>query len=280
MPPVVLLPSGGSAGSGGIKDSTFRGMDLELAGKTALVTGASKGIGAAVARSLAAEGCHLHLASRTEVDLAAVAESLSATGVSVTIHPVDLAERGAPAALAETVGRVDVLVNNAGAVPGGDLDSVDEDAWREGWDLKVFGYVNLMRSMYRSMRDQGHGVIVNVIGTGGERPRFDYVAGAGGNASLMAITRAMGGRSPDDNIRVVAVNPGATKTERIETVAKAWARSAGRSEDEWEEMLGPLPFGRIGTAEEVADLVTFLASERASYISGTVVTIDGGSVSR
>jgi len=256
-------------------------MDLHLRDKTALVTGSSKGIGRAVAELLAEEGCHLHLTARTASDLEDTAEAIrSARGVSVTTHPLDLSERGAPEALAAAVDPIDILVNNAGAIPAGDLDHVDEDAWRTAWDLKVFGYINLIRAVYPAMRGRGEGVIVNMIGTGGERPTAAYIAGAGGNASLMAFTRAMGGRSPDDGIRVVAVNPGPVETERYETQSRRRAEMAGEDPDTWRERLTGMPFGRICQPAEVADIVGFLASPRAGYITGTVVTIDGGLVSR
>ena len=256
-------------------------MDLHLKGKTALVTGSSKGIGRAVAELLAAEGCSLHLTARTESDLDGVAETIRSThGVAVTTHPLDLSERGAAADLASTVDPIDILVNNAGAIPAGSLDNVDEDMWRVGWDLKVFGYINLIRAVYPMMRERNDGVIVNVIGTGGERPTAGYIAGAGGNASLMAFTRAMGGKSPDDGIRVVAVNPGPVQTERWETQSRRRAELEGHDPDTWNDHQPDMPFGRICQPGEVADIVAFLASDRSSYISGTVVTIDGGLVSR
>jgi NAD(P)-dependent dehydrogenase (short-subunit alcohol dehydrogenase family) len=256
-------------------------MDLHLTGKTAIVTGASKGIGRAVARLLAEEGCQLHIASRTEADLAALAEEIRGKHqVNVTIHPMDLGKSGQPEALAEAAGDVDILVNNAGAIPGGSLDRVDEETWREAWNLKVFGYVNLTRAVYARMKAAGGGVIVNVIGTAGERQDYNYIAGSAGNASLMAFTRGLGSDSARDNIRVVACNPGMTETERLVTLLKTSAKNKGLDPENWREMTSHLPFGRPGTADEVADLVAFLASDRASYISGTVVTIDAGNSSR
>ena len=256
-------------------------MDLHLQGKTAIVTGGSKGIGRAVARQLGQEGCHLHLASRTEADLEAVADEIRRQHqVNVTVHPMDLGAPGQPDKLAELAGDADILVNNAGAIPGGAIDKVDEATWRHAWDLKVFGYVNLTRAVYARMKARGGGVIVNVIGTAGERQDFNYIAGSAGNASLMAFTRGMGSESARDNIRVVAVNPGMTETERLVTLLKTSAENKGLDPQDWREQTAHLPFGRPGTAEEVADLVTFLASDRASYISGTVITIDAGNSAR
>lgn len=256
-------------------------MDLHLRGKTALVTGGSKGIGRAVAHSLAEEGCNLHLASRTAADLEAVRDQIMGQHqVNVTVHPMDLGVSGQPEALAQAAGDIDILVNNAGAIPGGSLDKVDEETWRHAWNLKVFGYVNLTRAVYAAMKARGGGTIVNVIGTAGERQDFNYVAGSAGNASLMAFTRAVGSDSTRDNIRVVAVNPGMIETERLVTLLKTAAKNKGEDPENWREGTRHLPFGRPGTAEEVADMVAFLASDRASYISGTVITIDAGHSSR
>ena len=127
-------------------------MDLELNGLTAVVTGGSKGIGRAVADRLANEGCALHLVSRTETDLQIAKQEIAgATGVEVTIHPMDLSVSDNVQRLAEACGGADSLVNNAGAIPGGDINSVDEARWREAWDLKVFGYINLTREIYNRM---------------------------------------------------------------------------------------------------------------------------------
>jgi len=256
-------------------------MDLHLRGKTAIVTGGSKGIGRAVARCLAEEGCQLHLAARTAADLEALREEIRAQHqVGVTAHATDLGAPGRPEALAEAAGDVDILVNNAGAIPGGSIEKVDEATWRHAWNLKVFGYINLTRAVYQRMKARGGGVIVNVIGTAGERQDFNYIAGSAGNASLMAFTRALGSDSARDNIRVVAVNPGMTETERLVNLLKTAAKNKGQDPEDWRRQLKGLPFGRAGSAEEVADLVTFLASDRASYISGTVVTIDAGQSAR
>ncbi len=254
-------------------------MQLNLHGKTAIITGASKGIGRAIAHTLAGEGCHLHLTARTEADLAAVRDAIRAKyQVSVTIHPMDLSDGKNARQLIAACADADILVNNAGAIPGGALDAVDEERWRKAWDLKVFGYINMCREMYAQMKTQRRGVIINVIGAGGERPTATYIAGGAGNAALMAFTRALGAVSANDGIRVVAVNPGMIETERLTALAQGMA--GGVESPAWQKMLAALPFGRAGKPEEVADLVAFLASERASYISGTVITIDAGAAAR
>ncbi|MBT3333797.1 MAG: SDR family NAD(P)-dependent oxidoreductase [Rhodospirillaceae bacterium] len=252
-------------------------MDLEIAGKTALVTGASKGIGLAVAKGLAAEGCNLHLTSRTEADLENAKGIITqAYGVSVTTHAMDLSAPGNAASLAAAVGEIDILINNAGAIPGGDIGTIDEATWREAWDLKVFGYINMTRLFLAAMTARGHGVIVNVVGLAGERPAANYVAGSAGNASLMALSRAIGSTSMDQGVRVLAVNPGPVETDRITTLMKARAEAELGDADRWRELTGNWPMGRAAKPEECADLVIFAASARATYISGVVLTIDGG----
>jgi NAD(P)-dependent dehydrogenase (short-subunit alcohol dehydrogenase family) len=157
---------------------------------------------------------------------------------------------------------------------------VDDEAWRAGWELKVFGYINMCRSFYKHMANRGHGVIINNIGNSGENPDIDYIAGSSGNASLMAFSLALGGRSMDHGVRVVAVNPGPIDTGRMEKMLKQRAKSMLGDEGRWQELLARFPGGRGGTAEEVGDLIVFLASERAGFISGCVMTIDGGITAR
>jgi NAD(P)-dependent dehydrogenase (short-subunit alcohol dehydrogenase family) len=244
-------------------------MDLHLRGKSALVTGASKGIGEAVAGALAEEGCRLHLAARGKDALEAVAVRLREKhGAEVTVHAVDLRQETDVEQLAAAVPDIDLLVNNAGDIPAGSLADVDSRTWRQAWDLKVYGYIDLTRLVYARMRTRGHGVIVNNIGTGGERPDFDYIAGGAGNAALMAFTRALGGRSLRDGIRVVGVNPGPVATERIATMMN--------QSDALRERMTAYPSGRPAEPREIADTVAFLASDRSSYTSGVIVTVDGG----
>ena len=256
-------------------------MKLDLAGRSVLVTGGSAGIGFATALAFAREGCNLHLAARNAGNLNAAREKILAEcKVGVTCHPADLADSAQLRKLAADCGKLDILVNNAGAIPGGTLDSVDEDTWRRAWDLKVFGYINLTREVYRAMCKVRSGVIVNVIGLAGERPKANYIAGAGGNAALMAFSRAIGADAPSHGVRALAVNPGMVKTERMTKLSRDAARVQWNDESRWEEALAntvkDLPFGRAATPEEVADVVVFMASPRASYVSGTVITVDAG----
>ena len=193
---------------------------------------------------------------------------------------LDLAQPGAAERLADWAGDIDILVNNAGAVPGGDLLSVDEPTWRRSWDLKVFGYINLSRRVYARMKGRHRGVIVNVIGFAGERIDAAYIAGSTANAGLMAFTRALGGASAADGIRVVGVNPGPVSTERLANVYRQRAQTLLGDDARYEELFADFPFGRAARPEEIAAAVVFLASARSAYTSGCILTIDGGLTAR
>jgi NAD(P)-dependent dehydrogenase (short-subunit alcohol dehydrogenase family) len=253
-------------------------MDLGLTGQRALVTGASKGIGAAIAEALAAEGCaQLHLAARDAAMLNEVAARLRAThAVSVAVHPTDLRQPEQLDRLARDCGELDLLVNNAGDIPGGTIADVDSPTWRRAWDLKVLATIDLSRLVYAAMKARGAGVIVNIIGAAGERFPADYITGASGNAALMGFTRALGGSSLNDGIRVVGVNPGPVGTGRIVTLMRQRAQAIWGDAGRYPELMRGFPLGRAARPAEIADVAVFLASARASYLSGTIVTVDGG----
>ncbi|WP_159346116.1 SDR family oxidoreductase [Roseomonas harenae] len=255
-------------------------MQLDLTNKTALITGASKGIGLACAEVLAAEGCHLHLAARNGTAMEEAAARLRAEhGIKVTVHAADLGSTAAMEALVQAVGDVDILVNNAGDIPAGSLSVVTDEAIRTGFDLKVFGYITLTRLYYPRMKGKD-GVIINVIGNSGENWDASYFAGSTGNAALMSFSKAIGGRSLDDGIRVVGINPGPVATDRMLKIMRRKAIDMLGDETRWEELFDKYPGKRPATARECADLVAFMASPRAGYITGTVVTIDGGIAAR
>jgi len=254
-------------------------MDLNLKGRRALVTGGSKGIGLAVARQLAAEGCGLVLVARDAERLAAAREDLMTRtpNVDIATEPLDLSRDEAAVDLAARhAGSVDVLVNNAGAIPGGDITQVDQARWRAAWDLKVFGYIGMTRAFYAAMAERGRGVIVNVIGSAGERLDAGYIAGSTANAGLMAMTRALGAAGPAKGVRVVGINPGPVATERLEFLQRRRAETTLGDAERWPELVRAMPFGRAAAPEEIAAAVAFLASDLSGYTTGTILTIDGG----
>jgi NAD(P)-dependent dehydrogenase (short-subunit alcohol dehydrogenase family) len=246
-----------------------------------LITGGSRGIGLGVAQGLAAEGCHLHLTARNAADLdAARGKILAAHKVNVTCHALDLGVSENARKLAQACRDVDILVNNAGAIPQGTLTGLDEKTWRASWDLKVFGYINVTRDIYAAMCERKRGVIVNIIGGAGERPTAGYVAGSMANAGLMAFSRALGAESPNHGVRVVGLNPSATATDRGVTRWRNQAQKDLGDAERWRELTKGFPFGRPAEVKEVADVVVFLCSDRASYVSGTIISVDGGAAAR
>jgi NAD(P)-dependent dehydrogenase (short-subunit alcohol dehydrogenase family) len=252
-------------------------MDLNLAGKRALITGGSKGIGRASAELLAEEGCDIVIVARDPAALEAAAERIRAKRqVRVEAIAADLSRRDEVVRVAQSVGAPDILVNNAGAIPPGTLADVDADRWRQAWDLKVFGFIDLTRAIYAAMKARGGGVVVNVIGAAGEKFPTEYVAGAAGNAALMAFTRALGRGAPADGMRVVGINPGPVETERMVMLQRDRAQRVHGDPERWRDFLKTMPFGRAAAPEEIANAVAFLASPRSGYTSGTILTIDGG----
>jgi NAD(P)-dependent dehydrogenase (short-subunit alcohol dehydrogenase family) len=252
-------------------------MDLQLAGKTVLITGGSKGIGKAAAEVLAEEGCNLILVARDGATLdRTAAEIRDKRQVNVRTISADLSSDAAVRKVALEAGELDVLVNNAGAIPPGDVLSIDDAKWRQAWDLKVFGYISFCRVIYAQMKARRAGVIINVIGSAGEKFPTNYIAGAAGNASLMAFTRALGKGGPADGLRVVGINPGPVETDRLVMLRKAEAKQKWGDENRWRELSAGMPFGRPASPREIGNAVAFLASPASGYTTGTVLTIDGG----
>jgi 3-oxoacyl-[acyl-carrier protein] reductase len=174
----------------------------------------------------------------------------------------------------------EILINNAGAIPRGTIAEIDEVRWRQAWDLKVFGYINMTRRFYALMAARSAGVIINIIGSAGENVHSGYAAGSSGNASLMAFTRAIGGSAPNDGLRVVGINPGPVETDRMLTRLRRAAQAQLGDPERWRELTRGYAFGRAATAHEIAWMAAFLASDRSAYTTGTIVTVDGGGTSR
>lgn len=258
-------------------------MELNLRGKSAAITGGSKGIGLAIAEELAGEGVNLRLASRNQEALKHAAADLSNRfDVTVRTHAIDLSKRDVRDQFAHQCGTVDILVNCAGAIPGGAIDQVAEDAWREAWDLKLFGYIGVARIVYQAMCARRRGVIINVVGAGGLMTNSGYVCGGAANAALINFTHALGAASVRYGVRVCGVNPGPVDTERMVYLRKIEEQKVAPQElEEWRRRYyRNMAYGRPARPDEVSGAVAFLASDRASYISGAMITIDGGIVAR
>ncbi|VVE13650.1 short-chain dehydrogenase/reductase [Pandoraea cepalis] len=251
-------------------------MDLNLQGKKVLVTGGSRGIGFDCCRLFLEEGCDVTLVASDEARVKSAVSRLQQPGAMINGLSVDLSSRTLPQKLLEKLGEVDVVVNNAGAIPGGGLDKVSDEVWRSAWELKLFGYLNVTRAALPSMLARGSGVIINVIGIAGAAPRYDYISGSTANAALIAFTKATGAHASRNGVRVVGVNPGPTETDRLVNLYRSRAAERFGDPERWKEMLSDMPFGRAAKAEEIASLVVFLSSSRSAYVNGTVIDVDGG----
>ncbi len=257
-------------------------MDLAMTGKKAIVTGASEGIGKAITRSLAREGVDVAICARRKEPLEqTAAEIAKATGVKIIPITADLTKPGdaenfikqAHAAL----GRIDILVNNAGSAPGGVIEHLSEEDWAGALQLKFMGYVRCMKHVLPIMQKQQKGRVVNLIGNDGVKVSYWEIAPGAANAAGQNLTLSLASQYGKDNISFVAVNPGPVRTERWTGLVKAMARDMNMS-FEAADKLAPasIPLGRIAESEEVANLVTYLASDLAFFVNGTMIEIDGG----
>ena len=247
-------------------------MGIGFEDRKVIVTGATAGIGLACAKEFLRQGARVVVVGRNRDKL----DEVAAQTPELEIHLADLSREAERTALFEAQSDADILVNNAGAIPGGRLDQIPMDRWREAWELKVFGYIHLCKLFYAGMSERRSGTILNMIGIGGRAPKPDYICGAAGNAALIAFTEALGGESSQVGVRVLGLNPGMTFTDRARRlIVEREGRYPDKSMAPDGTMPG-MPFGRMATVAEVANLTVFLCGEEVAYVNGTVVDIDGG----
>jgi len=252
-------------------------MDFKLSGKVAIVTGASRGIGRAIAQTLAAEGMKLTLVARSKDQLDALASSLK---TDCLVQAVDLRMPDTPAAVVDATikkfGAIDLLVNNAGATKRGDFFELTDEDWADGFALKFFGAMRLSRASWKHVMAR-RGTIVNIIGIGGRTGSAEFTIGGSVNAAFRLFTKALADRGVKDGVRVNAINPGFIKTERLETWLKTFADDNKIPLPQAEtQMAKATGVARFGEPSEVANAVAFLASPVSAYCHGSLLDIDGG----
>ena len=255
-------------------------MDLGLKDKVVLITGGSKGIGLACASAFAAEGARVAIASRRQGNLERARGEQKRNGMEVFAVTADLTKpdtaNAMAAATAKSLGPIDVLVNSAGAAKRHALDQYDSHAWHDGMQAKFFPYVHAMDAVRSSMIERKNGAIVNIVGTRGTRAHPTHLAGGAANAALMLVTVGWANALGKFGVRVNAINPASTYTGRVKQALVLEAKEKKISEEEALKRLeAAIPFGRYGSPEEVAAVAVFLASDKASYVSGAVIPMDG-----
>jgi NAD(P)-dependent dehydrogenase (short-subunit alcohol dehydrogenase family) len=252
-------------------------MDLQLTGKVGIVTGASRVIGRAIAEVLAAEGMTLTLVARSRDQLEALASSLPKPSL---VCAVDLREPAVPArVVASTVerfGRLDLLVNNAGATKRGDFLELTDADWEDGYALKFFGAMRGSRAAWPHLC-ASHGGIINIVGIGGRTGSAEFAIGGSVNASALIFTKCLADRGLRDGVRVNAINPGSIATDRLQIRLREFAAEQGLDLKAAEkQMASAFKIDRFGEAAEIARVVAFLASPQSSYCQGAIVDVDGG----
>jgi NAD(P)-dependent dehydrogenase (short-subunit alcohol dehydrogenase family) len=256
-------------------------VELGLHGKIALVTGASRGLGEAIALALASEGVQLCLAARDGAKLRQVADAAASRfQTRCAIFPGDLRQsETARAAVAHAVaafGRLDILVNNAGATRRGDFLALTEEDWQDGFALKFHGYVRIIRAAWPHLKATG-GCVINIVGIGARTGTDEFTIGGSVNAALLNFTKAMAHIGIRDGVRVNAVNPGHIATDRLARNVERLARLHGISQEAARAgLLEKCGTARFGTPEDIAAAVAFLASDKASFVQGALIDIDGG----
>lgn len=252
-------------------------MDLELKGRVAIVTGASQGIGRAIAETLASEGMRLVLVARRRNELEQVAASL---GTECLVHAADLQDAGAAdAAVAAAVGRfssIHLLVNNAGAAKRGDFFELTDADWDDGFGLKFFGAMRLCRAAWPHLKKSG-GSIVNIAGMGGRTASAEFTIGGSVNAAMLNLTKALADRGVQDGVRVNAINPGLVVTDRLKArIVQVSVEKGVDEETAARQLASGMRISRFGQPGEIGAAVAFLASARVGYCQGTLMDIDGG----
>lgn len=256
-------------------------MDLELSGSIVLITGGSKGIGLACARAFAKEGARIAIASRSPDNLARAAGLLGKEAIEVLTVPADLRVADEAQAMArvveERLGPIDILVNSAGAAARSPPAELTAKHWQDAMQAKYFTYIHAMDAVLPRMAKRGGGVVVNVVGSGGKMASPIHLPGGAANAALMLASVGLGNAFAGKGIRVNAVNPSSTLTDRLQEGIAADARASGSTPDATlAERTKQHPMGRFAEPREIADVVVFLASKRASYVNGAVISVDGG----
>jgi len=257
-------------------------MDLGIEGRVAIVTGGSRGIGRAVAERLCREGAHVAVCARNRDSLAEAQRAIEAVGAGrVLTVEADLTDPAAAGRVVDAAvaawGRIDILVNNAGAARGLPFDELTHERWMENLQLKLFGYLRMTRLVLPHLRKNGWGRIVNIAGVAGLQPSALAMPVGLNNAGILNVMKALSDAEAANNILVTTVCPGPILTERQTTLLQDAARAKGTTvEAAQREATAAIPLRRMGRPEEVADAVAFLTSERASYITGSLVVVDGG----
>jgi NAD(P)-dependent dehydrogenase (short-subunit alcohol dehydrogenase family) len=256
-------------------------MDLNLAGRVVVVTGASKGIGYACAEAFADEGAKVALVSRSQANLDAALSRLARGGIVSLAVAADMTSPEAAEAMVATVekalGEIDVLVNSAGAARRYAPDDLNVQAWHDAMDAKFFSYVHPTDAVLKRMLARGRGTIVNIIGAGGKIATAVHLPGGAANAALMLATVGLASAFGPKGIRINGINPGGTLTDRVQEGLKAESRMTGLGAAELlARSEARIPLKRYGTPEEIAQVALFLASDQASYVTGAIITMDGG----
>lgn len=252
-------------------------MNLELSNKVAIITGASRGIGQSIAETLSDEGMVLTLAARSHDALFSLSSILPTESL---VQAVDLrAPETAGQVVSETIkkfGKIDLVVNNAGATKRGDFLALTDEEWRDGFDLKFYAAMRLARAAWTHLQ-ASHGTIINIIGVGGKTASADFTIGGSVNAALMHLTKALADRGVSDGVRVNAINPGSITTERLQTRIEKYAKEKNMDLDAAAKQLPrEMKIARFGEPVEIARAVAFLASSQSSYIHGAILDVDGG----